>query len=58
MTLSALSLEKLEKLDDEIDDFVQNAYYTNRKSYEYSFEYRYLYDEVKDIKDCTYKYYR
>ncbi len=56
--LSDLPLEKLEKLDDEICTFVQNANYSNRKTYEYDFEYRYLYDGVKGIKDCTYKYYR
>ena len=56
---SSMIQEKFDNLYDELDDLVFNKNNSEeRKSYEHQFSLLGLYNDIKDIKDCNYKYYK
>ena len=54
-----ISQEDLDNLYEELDNLIHKKNYSvKRKSYEHQFSLVGCYDNVKDIRDCNYKYYK
>jgi len=52
-----LSSEEVDKLYDELDELVQNRNNSEeKKSYEYGFSFMGCYDDIRDLKNCDYRY--
>jgi len=54
-----ISKEEIDELYGELEDLIFNKNFSKeRKSYEHQFSFMGCYDNIKDIKDCDYKYYK